>query len=389
MIQNSAPQTHSKPADKNISQGTLTNIKAKKVLIMAGGTGGHVFPGISLAKELAERGVDVEWLGTRAGIESRLVPQAKITLNIFPVSGIRGKGAMAVIKAPFNIVRAIYSALKLVKRIAPDLVVGMGGFVAGPGAIAAKLRGIPLLIHEQNAVAGTTNRLLSPFANAVVSAFPVKLSGAQVLGNPVRSEIENLSCGRTNKISDENKINVLVIGGSRGALKINQFFPTVFKSLLEGSIKENKTLSLNIWHQSGGGKENATVTAYEANNIVARVEPFIDDMAKAYGWADLVICRSGALTVSEIAAAGLPSVLIPFPYAIDDHQTVNAKYLSDSNAAVIIQEKDFDAKSVASKILTLLLETDRLKVMAENARRLSKPNTAKKIIDICEELMNE
>ena len=362
------------------------NQQKQKVLIMAGGTGGHVFPGLALANELLDRNFSVEWLGTEAGLESRLVPEANIHLNIFPVSGIRGKGLKTLLMAPWNILRALFAALKILRFIKPQLVIGMGGFVAGPGAVAAKLTGRPLLIHEQNAVAGTTNSLLNPLANKVISAFPVNLSNAEVLGNPVRTEIQNIPVPKERHIAQGEKINILIVGGSRGALAINKFLPKVFARLAERdqSIHGN----IDIWHQAGGNKDESTRALYKEKHIPVKVDAFVNDMPKAYEWADLVICRSGALTVSEIAAVGLASILIPFPYAIDDHQTANANYLVSADAAILIQERDFNEDDFASKLQHLINNREQLLVMANNARALAKPQACETIADRCGELIN-
>lgn len=360
---------------------------------MAGGTGGHVFPGLAVAKELLQRGFSVEWLGTTKGLESKLVPAENIHLNIFPVSGIRGKGISTLLLAPFNILRALFSALKVLKKINPQLVIGMGGFVAGPGAIAAKLTGKPLLIHEQNAVAGTTNRVLHPIANITICAFPEALSGAKVLGNPVRREIQMIPSPEIRGLAKGKKIKVLIVGGSRGALAINHFLPKVFSQLKSNTIDNNNQHTLNfnnidIWHQAGSGKDNETKAQYQALDISARVVAFIDDISKAYAWADLIICRSGALTVSEIATVGLGSILIPFPYAIDDHQTANAEYLRANSAAVVIQERDFDVTTFALQVQNIISNRQALLDMANNARAIAKPQACNSIANACEELLH-
>lgn len=354
----------------------------KKVLIMAGGTGGHVFPGLALAKELQKRGVSVEWLGTQAGIESRLIPEANIPLHLIPVKGVRGKSGLQKLQAPLNVISSVLSALKVIKRLKPDVVVGLGGFVAGPGGLAAKLLGLPLVIHEQNAVAGTTNRILSKMANKVLTAFPNVLAGSECIGNPVRREIESLPKPIERKQYQEmSNINLLVLGGSRGAQAINEMLPKAIAKL-EGGER------LNVWHQSGEQKHEATLRAYSEARVDARVDAFIGDMAEAYAWADLIVCRSGALTVSEIAAAGVGAIFIPYPYAIDDHQTANAQFLVDLGAAEVRQQAELNENELANLIGSYLKQPTLLQNMAMAAREFAKPNAAETFADRCEELMN-
>lgn len=351
------------------------------VLIMAGGTGGHVFPGLALAAEMMKRGHSVQWLGTKNGIESRLVPEAGIPLHFIPVRGIRGKSLTTLLSAPANIVKSVFEALSVLKKIKPRVVVGLGGFVSGPGGLAAKILGIPLVLHEQNAVAGTTNRLLAKIATTVLTAFPNNLKGAQCIGNPVRETIEQLPSPEVRLNQRSEEVRVLVVGGSRGALAINRLMPEVF-----GSLDINT--HLDVWHQAGEGKDSETIGAYKSlednAKLNVKVTAFIDDMAEALAWADFVICRSGALTVSELAAAGLGAVLIPFPYAIDDHQTENAKYLVNAGAAVIQQEKDTSAEKMKEILNNILPNRNTLVEMAVKARSVAKPAAAKVFADVCE-----
>ena len=307
---------------------------SKKLLVMAGGTGGHVFPGLAVAKAWKNSGGSVCWMGTQQGIESTLVPAADIDLNIIQIEGVRGKGKLGLLLAPFRIVHAIYQALVILKKESPDVVLGMGGFAAGPGGVAAKLKGIPLIIHEQNAVAGTTNKLLSRVANTVAQAFSAafsNLDSAISCGNPVRQDI--VSMNTDYQLGD--KLNVLVIGGSLGALAINNMMPSVYRQLL-GCI--------NLYHQTGTRHIEKVESAYGdlLNQDGLKVSAFVDDMTKALEWADLVICRAGAMTVSEIAVSGKPAIFIPYPYAIDDHQTANANWLVNLGAAKLYQEKDLN-----------------------------------------------
>ncbi|VUD40325.1 UDP-N-acetylglucosamine--N-acetylmuramyl-(pentapeptide) pyrophosphoryl-undecaprenol N-acetylglucosamine transferase [Thalassocella blandensis] len=359
----------------------------KKVLIMAGGTGGHVFPGLALAKEMQDRNYVVEWLGTSAGIEARLVPEAGIPLHLIPVKGVRGKSLKQMVLAPMNIISSVWQALTIIKSIRPDVVVGLGGFVAGPGGLAAKLSGIPLLIHEQNAVAGTTNKILARIANTVLTAFPDTLKKSICIGNPVREDIEDmLPLEQRRQNRTDSKLHILVLGGSRGAQAINRMLPDAL-SRLENFDK------LSVWHQTGDLKLDETQALYRSklglgDHDEIRIDAFIRDMAEAYRWADLVICRSGALTVSEIAAVGVGAVFIPFPYAIDDHQTANAKFLEKLGAAEIRQESELNGESLAEIIKHYVNDDSRLLNMANAARAFAKPKAARAFADYCEEVIH-
>ena len=331
---------------------------SKKLLVMAGGTGGHVFPGLACANLWRDGGGDVCWMGTRKGIESTLVPEANINLNFIDIEGVRGKGIRGLLTAPFKILTAVYQALKILNKEKPDVVLGMGGFAAGPGGVAAKLKGIPLIIHEQNAVAGTTNTLLSKIANKVVRAFPgafPQIKDALTCGNPVRQAIVDMN----KEYHINNKVNVLVVGGSLGALAINKMIPNVYKAL-SGSI--------NLYHQTGQRHIDNVEAAYGENlsDENLRVRAFVEDMTEALEWADLIICRSGAMTVSEIAVSGKPAVFIPYPYAIDDHQTANATWLVDLNAAIMYQEKDLNVELLIQCIERLCGDHDTLYSMHKN-----------------------
>ena len=352
----------------------------KKILIMAGGTGGHVFPGLAVAKELAGRGCTIEWLGTSSGIENTLVPAAGYTLFISNISGVRGKGVLTLFFAPLRIYRAVREALKTLKKIEPDMVIGMGGFVAGPGGIAARIHNIPLVLHEQNAIAGTTNRLLSLFAAKKLCGFPNVLRGSEFVGNPVRLEIENLPAPEQRFSDRDETLRVLILGGSRGARALNAMVP---QAIHKSSFRHK----CNIWHQCGGDWAKETSGEYASLGIEAKVEPFIDDVATALGWADLVICRSGALTVAELAAAGVGSILVPYPYAIDDHQTANARYLSDAGAAVLKQQSELSPEIMAVLLNELLADREMLLDMAISARKAACIGVAKKFADYCEVLL--
>lgn len=355
-----------------------------KILIVAGGTGGHVFPGLAIAKELRKRGYAVEWLGTRAGLESTLVPKENIPLYYSNIAGVRGKGLLTLIYAPLKIYRAIKEAKETLTNLKPNLVLGLGGFVAGPGGIAARLMKIPLVIHEQNAVAGTTNRLLARFARRRLCAFEGALKKSDYVGNPVRKEIEKIDSPEVRfarrGADDKRNLRLLVLGGSRGAMALNDLFP---RALAKSSFKNRCELR----HQCGEGRQIDLEKLYMELGINAEVSPFIDNMAEAMAWADLVVCRAGALTVAELGVVGVGSVLIPFPYAIDDHQTANARFLERANAAIVKQQRDLSPEILAVILNALLADKPRLLTMALAARAVAKTGVASKICDICEEVL--
>ncbi|WP_461520126.1 undecaprenyldiphospho-muramoylpentapeptide beta-N-acetylglucosaminyltransferase [Porticoccus sp.] len=357
----------------------MTERSCNKVMVMAGGTGGHVFPALAVAQALRARDVAVSWLGTRRGIEAELVPANRFPINYIDVEGLRGKGLIKLLWAPLLLLRAFWQAMGVLRRERPDAVLGLGGFASGPGGLAAKILGIPLVIHEQNAIAGTTNRLLGRVANRVLVAFPGALLRGEWTGNPVRPEISELATPAQRIATSDRPRHLLVLGGSLGALAINQIVPQAL-ALLPMSERPK------IRHQCGKKHQQVTEESYVQAGVQARVEPFIADMAEAYGWADMVICRSGALTVSELAAAGVASVLIPFPYAIDDHQTYNGQWLVDGQAAVLIQQSELSAEKLAELLKAWLMDGEHLREMATNARKLSKPHVAERVADICEEV---
>ena len=350
------------------------------VLIMAGGTGGHVFPALAVAEELSRRAVDVVWLGTRRGLDSRLVPAAGIHIDWINVSGVRGKGIVARIAAAGRLLLAIAQALRVMLRRRPAVVLGMGGYAAGPGGIAAWLLRRPLLIHEQNSVAGLTNRALARFAARVLEAFPDSFAGkvdALEVGNPVRRAIAELPPRPARPDSAARRL--LVLGGSQGALALNQLAPAALSAL-------PAHLRPEIWHQTGAGKRSAVESAYATAGIEARVDEFIDDMAAAYAWPDLVLCRAGALTVAELACAGVASILVPFPYAVDDHQTHNAAWLKKAGAAFVIAEDELSESRLAALLGDLLSRPAALTEMARRARTQARPDATARVADACIEL---
>ena len=353
------------------------------VLIMAGGTGGHVFPALAVAEVLLRKGVRVQWLGTERGIEADLVPKAGIPLHRIAVSGVRGKGLRAQLLAPFGIARALFQATQLLQQMRPQCVIGFGGFTAGPGGLAAWLLRKPLAIHEQNAIAGTTNRLLAWFAKTVLLGYPRTLSGANThyVGNPVRSAIANLPAPEQRWNERTEAMRVLVLGGSLGAKAINDVVPAAIATLPENLRPE-------IRHQTGRAHIDTVRADYRDKNIAADVDAFIDDMAAAYAWADVVICRAGALTIAELAAAGVGAILIPLPHAIDDHQTHNARWLSEQRAGVLIPQHEFTVDALAKLLRELAAQPQELLAWARNARALAKPQAADAVADACLQLID-
>ena len=353
----------------------------RRVAVMAGGTGGHVFPALAVAQALRERGHEVSWVGTARGLEARLVPAQGFPLDFIQVKGLRGSGIARIVSAPLVVVRAMWQAKRVLRRRRPALVIGMGGFVSGPGGVVARLLGVPLIIHEQNAVAGLTNRLLARMATRVLAAFPGTFPGARreaVTGNPVRPAIIALAAPAARFSVREGGLRVVVMGGSLGALALNEILPRAIALM----PAEGRPLVL---HQAGRGKAEATRVAYGAAGVEAEVTEFIDDVAGALGWADVAICRAGALTVSELAAAGVGSVLVPYPFAVDDHQTANAQVLGRAKAAAVIQQRQLTAGWLAD----WLMRHDRrsLQRMAERARGCPVPDAVDRVVAVCEEVM--
>lgn len=349
----------------------------KRILMMAGGTGGHVFPALAIARELQDRGVDIQWLGTEKGIESRLVPEADIPLHTIGISGFRGKGIFAKLLAPVRIGLAILQSLSIIRQLKPNVVMGLGGFASGPGGVAAKMLGIPLLIHEQNAVAGTTNRLLQKIANRVFEAFSGSLPGAETVGNPVRKEIIALE---RQPLSNEGRLNLLVLGGSQGALALNEMLPESL-ALLPEDIRPH------VCHQTGKNQKDKVEAAYKTNSVSAGIFEFITDMASAYQKADLVVCRSGALTVAELLAVGLPAIYVPYPHAIDDHQTKNADSVVQQGGGLLRVQHELTAEMLAKDLQELLENRDKLNEMANAVKKLAILDAADHMADACMEKM--
>jgi UDP-N-acetylglucosamine--N-acetylmuramyl-(pentapeptide) pyrophosphoryl-undecaprenol N-acetylglucosamine transferase len=359
----------------------MSDAVAPSVLIMAGGTGGHVFPALATAAALRARGVSVEWLGTQRGIESRLVPAANIPLNFIQISGLRGKNIKSLLRAPWQLLRATWQAVRVIRRQRPICVLGMGGFVAGPGGLAAWLLRKPLVIHEQNAVAGTTNRLLARLARRVLQGYPLAWGGskAQFVGNPVRTEIAELPAPEQRAIGASSQLKLLVLGGSLGAKPLNDVLPKAIAML-------DERLRPQVWHQTGEQHIEGVSAQYRDLSVEAKSEAFIADMSAAYAWADIVICRAGALTVAELAAAGVGSILVPLPHAIDDHQTANAQWLVGQAGAQLLPQQEMTVATVSKLLLELHNDRAALMTMAKAARKAAKHNVAERVADICLEV---
>jgi len=354
-------------------------MRPRPVLIMAGGTGGHVFPALALARALRARSLEVVWLGTRRGLEARIVPAEQIPIEWLSVGGLRGKGALTLLAAPFRLVLALAQALRIMWRHRPAAVVGLGGFVTGPGGLAAWLTRHPLIIHEQNAIAGFTNRVLAHLAREVLEAFPDSFgpsARAHTIGNPVREDIVATSPPAVRFAHRSGAIRILVIGGSQGASRLNAVVPFALARL-------PASIAIEVRHQAGSRWHEAAQHNYASAGVRAEVTPFIDDMAAAYAWADLVICRSGALTISELAAAGVGAVLVPFPQAVDDHQSANARYLTSVGAAVLIPDRELTAERLAAELERLCATRAKLLAMAEKARELARPRATAELTHAC------
>ncbi|MEX0603616.1 MAG: undecaprenyldiphospho-muramoylpentapeptide beta-N-acetylglucosaminyltransferase [Marinobacter sp.] len=354
-------------------------MSSKRFLIMAGGTGGHVFPALATARLLQARGHEVHWLGSSGGMEVGLIGDTDIPLSLISIAGLRGKGGATVLAAPYGLVRGLTQALAVVRSVKPDCVIGMGGFVTGPGGVAAWLTRTPLLIHEQNAVAGMTNRILARFAKTVMEAFPNSF-GAKVVtrctGNPVRDDMTHMPAPDERMAERTGALRVLVVGGSLGAQAINSCVP-------QALAKMPLDMRPTVRHQCGERNLIATKEAYEAAGVEASVEPFISEMATAYGWADIVVCRAGALTIAELCAAGLGAILVPFPHAVDDHQTKNAEHMVQAKAAMLIPQPKLTADILAETLTDLLADRGRVQAMARAARSLARPDATERVVNYC------
>ena len=351
----------------------------RPILVMAGGTGGHVYPALAVARALQAESRDVVWLGTHRGLESRVVPAAGIDIEWISVKGLRRKGFVALLIAPFQIGWALLQSLGVILRRRPAAVLGMGGFVSGPGGVAAWLTRRPLVIHEQNAAAGMTNRLLARLARVVLQAFPGSFNSsvdAETVGNPVREDIAAIPAPRTRYSERGGPLRLLVLGGSQGALALNRSVPAALAQIAAD-------LRPIVRHQCGERTLGAAKQAYAEHGVDVELSPFIEDMAAAYAWADLVVCRAGALTVAELCAAGLPALFVPYPAAVDDHQTANARPMADAGAARIIKEADLTPALLAGLLREWLQSRAELLSRAEKAHSLAAPDSLHRITELC------
>ncbi|MFP5439878.1 MAG: undecaprenyldiphospho-muramoylpentapeptide beta-N-acetylglucosaminyltransferase [Gammaproteobacteria bacterium] len=355
--------------------------KGMKALVMAGGTGGHVFPALAVAQHIVAGGGQVHWLGSQGGMEVELVTKHGFAISTLPVAGVRGGGVARKLSAPLKIARSVLGALAVIRREQPTVVIGFGGFASGPGGVAARLAGVPLVVHEQNAIAGLTNKLLSRIAARVLVAFPQakeQLPSALVVGNPVREVIRALPAPEQRYAGRSGALRVLVVGGSLGAQALNTQVP-------DALARVARDMPVVVRHQAGRKDVELTRGHYARVGIAAEVTAFIDDMAAAYGWADLVVCRAGALTVSELAAAGVPSILVPFPHAVDDHQTHNAGHLVQAGAARLLPQSQLDGSRLAAEI-GAIADRENLLLMAKAARSASFGDASAAIARTCLEV---
>jgi UDP-N-acetylglucosamine--N-acetylmuramyl-(pentapeptide) pyrophosphoryl-undecaprenol N-acetylglucosamine transferase len=351
-------------------------------LIMAAGTGGHIMPGLAIAAELNIRGWAVQWLGTAHGMENKLVPAAGLVLNSLHFAGLRGKGVFGTIKGVWQLCGAFFESLRILRRVKPDVVVGMGGYVCVPGAWAARIAGVPLVLVNADAQLLLSNRNLASFAKTVCCGFDgdaAKLGNSIVTGNPIRSSVANIAAPQLRYADGKNKINVLVVGGSLGAKVLNETVPAALALLSARN-------GVDIQHQTGVNQVAQVQQAYDAQKISATAVSFIEDMAKAYAWADVVICRAGAITVSELCGAGVPAILVPFIASTTNHQAGNAQYLADSGAGIHLPQAQLTAASLAAVLQGL--DRKKLLAMAIAAKALGKPNATANVVDTIEKTIS-
>ena len=348
------------------------------LMVMAGGTGGHVFPGLAVAHRMRAWGWRVVWLGNPSGMEASLVPKHGLPIEYVRFGGLRGKGLKTKLMLPLNLLRACMESARVLKRVQPDVVLGMGGYITFPAGVMTALTGRPLVLHEQNSVAGLANKVLAKLARRVLVAFPDTLPGAEWTGNPLRDELCHAQEPKARYASRTGPLRVLVVGGSLGAAALNECVP---RALAQLAPEERP----HVTHQAGAKhiealRANYAQAGFEPGEAL-RLVPFIDDMAAAYGDADLVVCRSGAMTVAEVAAVGVAALFVPFPYAVDDHQSTNADFLASQNAAVLVQQRDLSPENLADWLRSQTRET--LADMAERARLLAKPDATDRVAQVC------
>ena len=352
----------------------------RTLLVMAGGTGGHVFPGLAVAQALRAQGWNVVWLGNRTGMEATLVPKHDIPMEFIQFGGLRGKGLVTKFLLPLNLLRAFWQSIAALRRVRPSVVLGMGGYITFPAGMMASLLGRPLVLHEQNSIAGLANKVLARVADRVLCAFPDTLPGGEWTGNPVREELAQLDAPEARYDRRDGPLRILVVGGSLGAAALNEVVPKAIALLPQDQRPV-------VTHQAGAKQIDTLRANYAAAQVPAQTLPFIDDMARAYADADLVICRAGAMTVSEVAAAGVAALFVPFPHAVDDHQTTNAQFLSSQGAALLVQQKDLTAEGLAQTIASLT--RPQLKDMARLARGLARPEATRRVAEVCSELARD
>ena len=349
----------------------------KTALIMAGGTGGHIFPGLAVAEELRQRGWRVYWLGAPGSMESRLVPAQGFALELIDFSGVRGKGLVTLALLPLRLLRAFWQALAVVRRVQPDVVVGLGGYISFPGGMMAVLAGKPLVLHEQNSVAGMANKVLASVADRVFTAFPNVFKKGQWVGNPLRTAFTQQLGPQERFAERSGPLRLLVVGGSLGARALNEIVPQALALI---PVAQRPV----VVHQSGAAQIDALRANYTAMGVAADLTPFIDDTASAYAAADIIVCRSGASTVTEIAAVGAAAVFVPFPSAVDDHQTTNAQFLVQAGGGWLVQQRDLSPESLAKMLLKL--ERPALIDIALKAKTMQKTNATREVVTACEEL---
>lgn len=351
--------------------------RSPRLMVMAGGTGGHVYPALAVAKTLIANGTEVTWLGTRRGLEATVIPANGIPIKWVSVEGLRGRSALSLVFAPFKLLRAMWQSMLIIREVKPDCILGMGGFVAGPGGIVARLMRKPLVVHEQNAVAGLTNKYLAKIASRSLTGFP-NVEGmpadAQWVGNPVREEIAQA------KANDSPGLRVLVIGGSQGAHSFNTKLPAAFAQINHDALE--------LWHQSGRDQGAAVQQRYRDAGMTAKVTEFIDDMASAYQWCDLLVCRAGAMTIAECCAAGKPALLLPYPFSAGDHQAKNAQAMVEVGAAYVLDNHQIDQPIMVSQLTKLMSDKTELKKMGNRARKLHKPNALRDVVGTCQEFLD-
>lgn len=346
-------------------------------LVMAGGTGGHIFPGLAVAEALREAGWRVHWLGAPASMEADLVPPRGFAFEVVQFGGVRGKGLRSLITLPFKLLRAFWQSLQVMRRVQPDVVLGLGGYITFPGGVMASLRGRPLVLHEQNSVAGLANRVLAQLADRIYTAFPDALPKGQWIGNPLRAAFLHQASPAERFADRQGPLRVLVVGGSLGAQALNDIVPRAL-ALMSPAQRPRVT------HQSGTRQIDALRENYARAGVQAELTPFIEDTASAYAQADLVICRAGASTVTELAAVGAAALMVPFPHAVDDHQTRNAHHLSEQGAGWVLQQSELDAQGLANRLATLT--RDELLAVAQQAHALRKITATQEMVRACEEL---